>query len=124
MTLVAGDVLAGPIVRRVEKDLVSVWCALRKPATVSLEVFLGATSAGAGPALDAKATRTATELGKQTLRAGDNLYIVLATFEPATPLSPHQIYSYDLAFDEAGTGVTSSTPRLGNVGLLADSETG
>jgi hypothetical protein len=39
--LQAADILAGPILRRVEHDLVSVWIALMKPATVEIEVFRG-----------------------------------------------------------------------------------
>jgi hypothetical protein len=41
MPLEARDILAGPIVRKVQPDLVSVWIAMRKPASVRLQVFRG-----------------------------------------------------------------------------------
>jgi len=38
-------VLAGPIVRRVEPNLASVWVALKQPATIRLEIWHGLETA-------------------------------------------------------------------------------
>ena len=41
MAFTFDDILAGPIVRRVEPHLVTVWVALRKPAELTLKLFEG-----------------------------------------------------------------------------------
>ena len=46
MPLEAADILAGPILRRVERGLVSVWVALRKPSSIRLAIFRGIGPAG------------------------------------------------------------------------------
>ena len=122
MSLGAGDVLAGPIVRRVEPTLVSVWIALRKPAAVRLEVF-----AGLGPRRPADAvapTSTPTPVAPpqqagHTLMIGAGLHVAVIMFEPHVPLAWNAIYAYDVRLtpDDGGGEV-----GLGELGMLVDGE--
>ena len=57
--------LCGPILRRVEPTLASVWVALREPATVALRLWEGRVAAGAGNML-----LSSEPAGTRTLRVG------------------------------------------------------
>lgn len=88
-------VLAGPIVRRVEPQLASVWVALSEPSNVQLELFEGRVHAGSAAPLFQGVSLPA-------LHAGKNLYFAVATVDlQDTPfhLLPGQTYSYNLRFD-------------------------
>ena len=102
--------LAGPIVRRVEPALASVWIALSEPATVTLRIWEGRVTAGSGNVLN---TSDATP----TLRIGDELHVALPLIKilPTSPrlLEPGKIYSYDLEIN-----VGSTTHTLQSLGLL------
>jgi hypothetical protein len=113
----ATDILAGPILRRVERDLVSVWIALSVPATVDVEVFRGQGDRGSlGSPVARKAP--AAETDTHTIRVGEHLHVVVSIWEPdsATGLNAGEIYSYDLVI----TPIGDSAARLGDLGLLAD----
>ncbi|HEY3124239.1 MAG TPA: hypothetical protein VGK70_09265, partial [Thermoanaerobaculia bacterium] len=115
--LQAADILAGPILRRVEHDLVSVWIALTTPATVELEVFRGQGVAGTlGPPVGRR--NPASSLDTHTIAAGKRLHVVVSIWEPASPagLDLGQIHSYDLVI-KADDG---DTARLKDLGLLSD----
>lgn len=103
--------LAGPIVRRVEPTLASVWIALSEPATVTLKLWEGRVTAGSGNVL------LTADPPAQTLRAGKQLHIALAVVKilPTSPrlLVPGKIYSYDLEIKTA-----SETHTLKSLGLL------
>ena len=58
--------LAGPIVRRVEPTLASVWVALSEPATVTLKIWEGRVTAGSGNVLN-----STEPPGTNTFRVGD-----------------------------------------------------
>jgi hypothetical protein len=96
MAFFYSDVLAGPIVRRVEPKLVSVWVALRKPGKVKLKIWEGLQSG----------TNTATPVGEvegDTLPIGDRLHLalpILESFGPLGHLKDNTIYSYDLEIRE------------------------
>ena len=64
--------LAGPILRRVDPNLVSVWLALSEPAKVSLVVYEGIATA-------ANATPFVTSAPEDTWRLGDKLHLALVT---------------------------------------------
>jgi hypothetical protein len=104
--------LAGPIVRRVEPTLASVWVALSEPATVTLKIWEGRVSAGSGNLLN-----STEPPGASTLRVGDKLHIAVPLIEipPTSPrlLEPGKIYSYDIEI-KAGT----ATHTLQSLGLL------
>jgi hypothetical protein len=104
--------LAGPIVRRVEPTLVSVWLALRDPATVTLSLWRDRVAAGSGNVF-----LSSEPPGTRTIRVGKQLHIVLATIKiPATSprvLQPGQAYSYDVSIKTA-----TETKTLKTLGLL------
>ena len=109
--------LAGPILRRVEPRLVSVWVALSMPCRVGLTVWQGAQTATTSVEPLGGAGGEATAV---TLRVGEKLHIALVTKtfpEPQLPLSPDQIYSYDLSFTPADGG---PAPDLRALHLLRD----
>ena len=102
--------LAGPIVRRVEPTLASVWVALSEPATVTLRIWEGRVTQGSGNVLN-------TSDPTRTLRAGDKLHIALPLIKilPTSPrlLEPGKIYSYDVEIKTA-----TATHNLKSLGLL------
>ncbi len=113
----ATDILAGPILRRVERDLVTVWLALSSPATVEVELFRGQGPRSAlGPPVDRRPPTTPTDL--TTVRVGEHLHVVASIWEPAQAvgLDPGELYSYDLLI----TPANGSPARLGDLGLLSD----
>jgi hypothetical protein len=87
-------ILAGPILRRVEPNLVSVWLALSKKASVKLKLFRGQATS------DSVDNILITGPAEQTIRIGDNLHIAVVTIKipigTGQTLLPGQIYSYDL----------------------------
>ncbi|HKU15279.1 MAG TPA: hypothetical protein VJQ52_12865 [Steroidobacteraceae bacterium] len=102
--------LAGPIVRRVEPTLASVWVALSEPADVTLKIWEGRVGSGSGNVLN-------TGDPAPSLRAGDKLHIALPLIKilPTSPrlLEPGKIYSYDLEIKTA-----TQTHTLKSLGLL------
>lgn len=98
-------VLAGPILRQVTPNAVTVWFALRQPAEVSLRVFETGSS---GNSL--MATGTAPSTGPAaTTPIGQNLHIVAATVRAQTPLVPGQIYCYDATIVTTDANATTQT---------------
>ncbi len=87
-------VLAGPILRQVTTNAVTVWFALLKPANVSLRVF---ESGSPGNPLMATGTAPNTNPAATTA-IGKNLHIVAATVRSDTPLVPDKTYCYDATF--------------------------
>ncbi len=78
-------VIAGPILRRVENNSVTVWIALRASATVKLEIMNIAGSV----------LSSATET---TVSLGTNLHVLAITTKPSPVLLPDTIYKYNLNF--------------------------
>jgi hypothetical protein len=90
------DVLAGPIVRRVEPRLVSVWVALKKSGKVKLKVWEGLQSA-------ATSATPVGEVEVDTISIGANLHLalpVLETFSHPGHLKNDTLYSYDIQLRE------------------------
>lgn len=82
------QVLAGPVLRKVTPESVTVWVATRTAATVELSVADG----GGSPA--------ASGTGR-TVAVGKNLHIVAVTARPGSPGSPLTegvVYTYNLRF--------------------------
>jgi hypothetical protein len=102
--------LAGPILRRVEPTLVSVWVALRDPCDVRLKVWEGRAESG-------RPTPLAESPVTRTLRIGAQLNVVEVTIQlPATAgvsFQADSLYSYDLEItDAAGTLHTLKTLHM------------
>ena len=101
------QVLAGPMVRRVGTDRVSVWVATNAATTVTLSVYAHAVGVAGGETTPlAQAAMPAKQIG-----AGLFVALPTATFAEGSRLLPGTIYDYDLSFD----GV-----NLGALGLLAN----
>lgn len=105
--------LAGPILRRVEPTLVSVWVALRESATVTLTLWEGRVTAGSGNVF-----LSSEPPGTKALRVGEKLHIALAVIKiPKTSprlLQPGRIYSYDIEIKTA-----TETQTLKTLGMLS-----
>jgi hypothetical protein len=108
-------ILAGPILRRVEPQLVSVWVALSQQRSVEFGLWTGLT-AGVGFFGNNTAMHTANA---NTIRIGQKLHIALVTLDlTAAPLTPGQIYSYNLVFN--GSADLSSEQYLQDKGPATD----
>ena len=111
-------ILAGPILRRVEPTLVSVWIALSQPKALLLTVFDGRENTG---------TVTGVFTGGQprmrgaanTLRVGENLHVgvVFAEVPKQQALTSAQNYSYNLAFGSFVT-LSASDPATSQAAVL------
>ena len=110
--------LAGPILRRVEPALVSVWAAFSEPVRVRLLVWEGRAESG----------RPDPFSGSQntpTLRVGANLHLVQVT--SAIPVSDAKsfqadaLYSYDLQITP-GSGTVQTLASLGMLQAAVSSD--
>lgn len=119
MPLQAADVLAGPILRRVERGLVSVWIALRKPSSIRLDIFRGVGPAGSLGEPIPTTTPAPQATDTTTIRVGERLHIGVAVWQPEAPASLDfgQIYSYDL---QISPDEDSAFMGLKDLGLLRD----
>jgi hypothetical protein len=98
-------VLAGPILRRVTPNAVTVWFAFSKPAKVSLRVF---ETGSPGNPLMATGVAPNTE-ATATTPIGKNLHVVASTVRADTPLVPGKIYCYDATIVTTGSSPTTQT---------------
>lgn len=109
--------LAGPILRRVEPTLVSVWVALSRPATLVLQVWEGRAQSGQSNAFLTGAAPT------PTVRLGANLHLAEVTVaisaDSGKSLQADSLYSYDLQITHDGTMDT-----LESLGMLAADDGG
>ncbi|GCF06706.1 hypothetical protein [Dictyobacter arantiisoli] len=88
-------ILAGPIVRRVDPESVTVWLALKSARNVTLRIYERASQDDLQ--LRLQATQT-------TLRIGDNLHMIAITAKVAKqqePLDWQMLYYYNLFFSPA-----------------------
>ena len=102
------QVLAGPILRRVEPGSVTVWVAMRTAFTVTLRVF----DTGAS---DLEVMRG----NRESLQLAPNLHVTAVTANALSGnLTPGEIYSYDLYFQTTGGDAPLSAPHLSSPGIL------
>ena len=97
-------VLAGPIIRRVEPRLCTIWIALRESARVTVTLWEGAQFATDNPGLVASQDPPIAVDSRQTLRFGEHLHLALVPVpvpQNNRPLQPGQTYSYDVQFTGA-----------------------
>lgn len=90
-------ILAGPILRRTEPDVVTVWLALKNSCPVTLRIY--STEAGKGAEID----RLLLEGRQTTIQLGQHLHLVAVTAKPIEDvrLEPGQIYAYNLLLEES-----------------------
>src|SRR5438309_11522895 len=96
-------ILAGPIIRRVEPRLISVWMAFSEPATVTLSVWTNTQNVGTDAALVGSSIGTPnySSIPVPTLGAGAKLHFALMaiqTHSPDLPLTPGTVYSYNVSW--------------------------
>lgn len=111
--------MAGPILRRVEPGLVSVWVATSEPCKVRVELFRGVVDGpGATPMFKGDDPPKAN-----TIKAGDRLHVAVAVVRlPDTQkLVPDQLYSYNVQLTRTGGG-QPATSDLRSLGLLVDKQ--
>jgi hypothetical protein len=93
-------VLCGPIVRRVEPRLITVWIALSLPSSaVTVTVWQGLQTAGSAPNTVASGDAPIASGSVATRACGKHLHVALVLVkivEPAAPLTPGSIYAYDI----------------------------
>jgi hypothetical protein len=94
-------ILAGPIVRRVEPQLVSVWLALSVPGPVTLKVWKGSRVSSGPGAVTTEDNPVAVGTAVPR-RFGANLHIVVVTAEPPVPLVPGTLHAYDVVVEGHG----------------------
>ena len=103
--------LAGPLLRRVEPNLVSVWLALSKSATVKIRLWEGQVTPAASNVLT-----SGPDPAAQSIRIGDRLHIVVVTLKikpgSGRELLPGRIYSYDLLLQTDQGSENLSSCRL------------
>jgi len=130
MSLVPGDLpllLAGPVLRRVESDLVCVWIATSQPCNASLLLFDGGDVAASDTPLGDQRAEWLSAM-QPTLPIGPHLHVLAITLDLRTPggnavrsngaLLPNRTYSYDLNFFTRDDPATRHT--LLTEGLLDD----
>jgi len=107
-------VLCGPILRRVDRDSVSVFVALRFRRSVTMSVF----------ACDNHGVPLAPYLGQNTIETrhfGKRLHVAVITVSGLT-LQPLQLYAYDLLFKKIASDDSEDTntvdSSLQSLGLL------
>jgi hypothetical protein len=113
-------VLAGPILRHVGPQEVTVWIALQEARSVTLTV----TEETSG------ASKQVMAGSRQTVAIGDNLHVVAVTALPlpgqlaGDALAPEVVYYYDLQFDAGETllepGVVASSSTAAGAALSYD----
>jgi hypothetical protein len=107
-------VLAGPILRRVEPNLVSVWLALRDASDVKLALWENQIEAS--DAEDSNIWFRSPDPVK-TLRIGDSLHLVVVTLRlpSGKTLVPERLYSYDVEITPQNQ---TTKETLNSLGLL------
>ena len=110
-------ILAGPIVRRVEPRLVTIWIALRESTLVTLSLWDNITNDGSDDGLFTGPPPKFVSPATPTVRTSANLHICVVMLEIEEPelLQPAHIYSYNLALS-----TVSATHDLKSLGLLRD----
>ena len=103
-------ILCGPILRRVDSQIASVWVALREPQRIKLHLYLGYTDG------DPNKTPDFSSGFIETLPVGAHLHIAMAYVPTKGLLRNGGIYSYALHFYNPGSETRVSS--LGELNLL------
>jgi hypothetical protein len=112
-------ILCGPVVRRVEPEIVSVWVALKESRFIELELYPGYCSVSAPDFSEKEPAFKSEKTGVLTL--GKHLFIGLVSIDTRGLLNPGAIFSYNMKFY---TGVDDSTHKedLQSLKLLDEPE--
>lgn len=102
--------LAGPMVRRVESNSVSIWLATSKSSQVTLKIWQGAKTAAQGIGVVEGQSNPINTTSTNTRSFGTRLHVAVITLAINPGLMPNSEYAYDLVFD--------NTHDLRSMGLL------
>src|SRR6185503_10420445 len=110
-------ILSGPILRRVEPNLVAVQVALSQSATIKLALWENRIKT-----TDAKDTNIwfkTPDPGAKTIRIADSLHLCVVTVRlpDAKKLTPEKLFSYDLEITTTGS---TTKQNFKSLGLLAN----
>ncbi|MDX2285570.1 MAG: hypothetical protein NW241_15490 [Bacteroidia bacterium] len=94
-------ILCGPIVRRVDADLICVWVAMKAARRVKLELYAGLQSPSR-PDFPEKQVAMASPL-TYPFSLGPHLHLALVVLPTNGLLPPNSIFSYNLLFFENNT---------------------
>ena len=98
-------VLVGPIVRRVDSQVASVFIALSRRASVELRIWEGVQVARAGQPGVVKSGASPVATGfTATRQFGENLHVAVVVADLTPPLLPGRRHSYDLVINTGGQG--------------------
>ena len=120
--------LAGPVLRRVESDLVSVWIATSRACNVSLLLFDGAEIVASRNEQDDLRAKWVS-VPQPTVQVGAHLHVLTVVLDLRTPggnasraagttLEANHTFSYDLQLIERAD--PTKTHNLRSLGLVAD----
>ena len=120
--------LAGPVLRRVESDLVSVWIATSRACNVSLLLFDGADIVASRNEQDDLRAKWVS-VPQPTVQVGAHLHVLTVVLDLRTPggnasraagttLEANHTFSYDLQLIERAD--PTKTHNLRSLGLVAD----
>ena len=106
--------VAGPILRRVEPGLVSVWVATSRACKVRVDLFRGVVDGSTSGLVTETPALQGAE--RDAIKAGNHLFVCVAVVKAdEQKLVPDQLYSYNVVFDVGGT-----KSDLRSLGLLQD----
>ncbi len=111
--------LAGPILRRVDPELVAVWVALKEPRAVRLRVWQGIIDAGVGMGTF-EGPAPLSQGGTFTRRVGDHLNVALVVARPQAPLLPGTLYSYNVSLAKVDPPAGGGEPDLAHFTAAED----
>ncbi|WP_026967792.1 hypothetical protein [Algoriphagus terrigena] len=93
--------ICGPILRRVEKNKVSVWAAFMANNHITLKIWEGDNIEHSSGTLFSASNTPIAEGESHTLQFGANLWIALVTVDVPSPgLDPTKVYSYNMVYHE------------------------
>ncbi|MDR8391882.1 alkaline phosphatase D family protein [Aliifodinibius sp. S!AR15-10] len=118
------NIIAGPILRRVEKDQISVWIACTREFTLTLKIYEGDnielnTESGGFPSPGTGVVELITSSAQApTVQFGKNLWIGVVRAEMQVPFQTGKIYSYNVRFESKSPPTEKGD--LKTDGLLSD----
>jgi hypothetical protein len=119
MAITLPVVLAGPIVRRVEPRLFTIWIALKDAVTgsdsVEVKIWRGFQTSGPAAGAVVSGDPLVASGSATTRQFGQHLHVALVAVKinsPTPPLDPGTIYSYDVVIHRGGDAQNLKTLKF------------
>jgi hypothetical protein len=97
------NIIAGPILRRVENNSVSVWIAFTQNVSLTLKIYEGdqvkVTASSGNFSTTSALEITTTSAQATTVQFGKRLWVAVVTAKTQLPLQTNKIYSYNVQFE-------------------------